>query len=145
MLGKLARYLRILGYDTYYSSELKDSELLEVCNMGRILLTSDKGLYQTAVKRSCQGYLIPPGVPMPKLLAMLAKEGLIELNIDIRKSRCPICNGELAKDTDEARLPTLRRETYKCNNCGNIYWIGSHWRTLLRVLNEAKLYVEGIY
>lgn len=42
MLGRLARWLRLLGYDTFYSSEIKDAELLEVCSQGNwILLTRD--------------------------------------------------------------------------------------------------------
>jgi len=144
MLGKLARYLRILGYDTTYSSELSDNEIINECLSGRILLTSDKQLYLNAFKKKCIAYHIPSGLSVPRVLALLARKGLVELNIDITKSRCPICNGELRKELDKANsLTRSRYETYICRSCGNIYWIGKHWRTIMKIINEAKSHASG--
>jgi uncharacterized protein with PIN domain len=144
MLGKLARYLRILGYDTKYSTELRDEEIINECLSGRILLTSDKQLHLSASKRRCVAIHIPSGLKIPEMLALLAREGLVELSIDITKSRCPICNGELKREPDRANSHLGRRyETYICRRCGNIYWIGKHWRTMLRIINEAKKHASG--
>lgn len=139
MLGKLAKYLRILGYDTIYSDELNDEKIITECKNGRILLTCDRVLFQNSNKNNCKSYFFRPDQPVSCLLAILAKEKLIELEIDVLKSRCPICNGELKKDTPKTILfPTFNHETYICIKCGNIYWMGRHWRTITKTINEAR-------
>jgi len=137
MLGKLARYLRILGYDAAYSREYEDSDLIRECLSGRLLITADRGLYEASLKKGCRSLLTNQGTPLPCLLALLAREGLIELEVDLKRSRCPLCNGELSPSLSVSRAGKPR-VIYKCTKCGNEYWLGGHWRTIIKKLREAQ-------
>lgn len=142
MLGKLARYLRILGYDTIYNQDLDDNDLLDISKKeGRIILTRDRKLKENAERENVRCILIEKSSPIWLALKQLKNEVSIELNFDIEVTRCPLCNGELKK-TDRPQLAyhkfSNKYSYYICTKCGSIYWEGKHLINIKRVLNEAN-------
>jgi len=131
MLGNLVSWLRILGYDTLYWSG-EDSELLETAKKtGRVILTMDRKLASTALRNNVKTYLIPEN-QTSQTLAELSKRFGLSLEFDPLQTRCPNCNHLLVKIMSEPR------DEWICPNCGKHYWIGGHWRNIVRVLEEAK-------
>jgi len=147
MLGSLAKWLRLLGYDTLYSTSYNDAQIISIAARAkRIMVTSDKGLYRRAIKAGLRAVLLPES-GVTESLARLASAGLIELRVDPSKSRCPLCNGVLKEVTDKnlvrGRVPpgalAKYSKFYVCVRCGHVYWEGGHWRNIRRIVEEAKL------
>ncbi len=147
MLGSLAKWLRLLGYDTLYSTSYNDAQIISIAARAkRIMVTSDKGLYRRAIRAGLRAVLLPES-GVTESLARLASAGLIELRVDPSKSRCPLCNGVLKEVTDKnlvrGRVPpgalAKYSKFYVCTRCGHVYWEGGHWRNIRRIVEEAKL------
>lgn len=140
-LGKLAKALRMLGFDTLYSNSYDDSSLCRISHdHHRIILTRDREL----LKRSMisHGYCLRSDQPMEQLLEVLRR---FDLRKKIRPfSRCLRCNS-LLQDIDReqaaASVPEYVQRTcdrYKtCPKCGRIYWRGSHWEHMKSVLETS--------
>lgn len=151
MLGKLARWLRMLGNDVIYSVEFDDSELLELAKKeDRFLLTKDLELYKRAIRRGLDLHYVK-GKKEPERIAEVAKRYSLPLVIDMDKSHCPICNTKLAAASKEQLQNELEKNTFtyyskfwKCSNCGQIYWQGAHWTQINNTLNQAKAKLEKL-
>ena len=145
MLGKLARWLRMLGHDVIYSVAFDDSELLELAKRGgRVLLTNDLELYKRAIGRGMDAYYAE-GKTEPKRLAEVAKRYGLTLEINMDTSHCPICNTKLQVAKKEELEDELEKNTYtyydkfwRCPNCGQIYWQGAHWKQITQTLTHAQ-------
>ncbi len=134
-LGKLARRLRMLGFDCLYRNDYEDAEIVEIaCRDDRIVLTRDRGLLKR--KRVVWGCLLD-GDRFPEQLRELeARYGLLA---DISPlGRCPNCNGLLqpvAKGEILERLEPKTRLYYdafrRCIDCAQIYWEGTHAEKIL--------------
>jgi len=148
MLGSLARWLRMLGYDTLYAKNWHDARILEVAEQeGRTVVTRDHGLYVRAVKRGLEAVLVPEEVE--DALAILALRFGLRLEVDPDRSRCPHCNAPLRRATREevsGKVPprVLERhgEFWVCSGCGQVYWRGGHWRGIEATLAEARKRLE---
>lgn len=142
-LGRLARYLRMLGFDVLYGNRAGDGELAEASARDeRILLTRDRGLLKRSVVRL--GYLVRTDDPLRQLDEVVARYGLAELAAPF--SRCVRCNGTLEQVDRSAvaeRLAgqprTLRYfDTFgRCPDCGAIYWRGSHFDRMSRMVDQV--------
>jgi len=139
MLGRLARWLRILGYDTAYAPDADDNELLRLARaQDRILLTADHGL---AARRGARILLIEAqdlDGQLREARSALGPPPGGEL------SRCVACNGELVRvDKSElaGRLPPYILATHKefrrCPDCGRIFWPGTHVERMRAVLRHT--------
>jgi len=145
MLGKLTRWLRMLGQDVKYSRTLNDEQLMETAkDENRILLTQDLKLYQQARKRGVNTTLAK-GTTEAEKLASLARRFNFKLEIDVTVSRCPKCNcpiKPISKEEILDRIPkatsTYYNDFWECAGCGQIYWRGSHWRRIEKTLEEAR-------
>ena len=145
MLGKLTRWLRMLGQDVKYSKALNDRQLIKTAKTeDRILLTRDLKLYQRARKRGVDTTLIEDATKAEKL-ASLAKRFNFKLEIDVTVSRCPKCNTSIrsvSKNGIIDRIPeatsTYYDEFWECPSCGQIYWRGTHWKKIEKTLKEAR-------
>jgi uncharacterized protein with PIN domain len=145
MLGKLARWLRLIGQDSKYSTKLDDQELLLVAKTeNSILLTKDLALHQKAMSEGIETYYVV-GNREPERLAELAYRFNIKLSIDLKKSRCPKCNTKLVPVPKQEIRNKVEKNTYKyydefwlCPNCGHAYWQGGHWIKIRNTLREAK-------
>jgi uncharacterized protein with PIN domain len=151
MLGSFTRWLRMLGYDVKYMEDASDIHFIRIARKeNRILLTNDKELYNRAKNMRLESYMIT-GKSEPERLASLAKEININLDIDTRTSRCPICNSILipvnkSKIGDKAPSTTLSvyDKFWKCEGCEKIYWKGGHWKRIEDTLTKAKRLLNTI-
>jgi uncharacterized protein with PIN domain/sulfur carrier protein ThiS len=140
-LGRLAKSLRMLGFDTLYSNRYDDSSLSRISrDQGRIILTRDREL----LKRSMitHGYCLRSDQPMEQLLEVLKR---FDLSKKVRPfSRCLRCNSvleEIDAERAAASVPEYVARTYDryktCPDCGRIYWQGSHWEHMKRILETS--------
>lgn len=140
-LGKLASYLRMLGFDTLYRNDFGDDELAQISSdENRYLLTRDRGL----LKRNLVslGYHLSSTNPREQLAEVVGRFELSDLKRPFR--RCIACNGDLSRVEKEAvqdRLqPNTRRyydDFFMCNQCGNIYWKGSHYQRMKQFIEQV--------
>jgi uncharacterized protein len=140
-LGRLAAYLRLLGFDTLYRNDARDDELAQISSgEGRILLTRDRGL----LKRSqvTHGYCVRETGPRRQLAEVVRR---FDLSRSIAPfQRCMRCNGMLQpvrKEEVMDRLPPRTREYYDefyiCPACDRGYWKGSHYRQMRQLIEQA--------
>jgi uncharacterized protein with PIN domain len=130
MLGRLARWLRALGYDTLYFGQAEDRRLLEVARAdGRTLVTRDRMLARLAEPRSC---LIRAEQLDEQIVEAVARLALLPRDADWL-SRCLDCNTPLERRERHAlagRVPehvlATHTEFMGCPLCGKTYWAGSH-------------------
>ena len=149
MLGKLARWLRMLGQDVVYSVQFSDNELLDLAKAeARVLLTKDFELYKRAISRGLDSLYVE-GKTESARLAEVAKRYRLTLEVDMDKSHCPICNTKLQTASKEQLKEELEKNTYtyydkfwKCPNCGQIYWLGAHWKQINNTLIHAQAKLE---
>jgi len=149
MLGNVARWLRMLGYDTLYNRAYKDWKILYLAEKeSRIIITRDRGLHHRAINRGLRSlYLYMDD--MAERLAFIAYRTGIRLHIDLDRSRCPVCNGELRKVSRaevKGRVPKkvyeLHYDFWECTKCGKIYWVGGHWKGIEETLRRAREILE---
>ena len=145
MLGKLARWLRMLGYDTAYDKVISDESLVSrVVTEQRWLLTRDRYLVQRKVLRGRHTLIVSDH--LQEQLQQLQSDLHLELDLGDRTARrCASCNSILkAMPHEEAALtvPTYVASLYprfvRCPNCGRIYWPGTHWTHMLSRLQELR-------
>ena len=145
MLGDVAKWLRLLGYDTLYSRTYTDNQILEIARRtGRIIVTRDRNLYWRARKRGLRAILVT-GDTVVERLAEVAYYAGIRLKPDPARSRCPECNAplrEVSKEMVKDRVPPKSYEVYNkfyvCPRCGRVYWEGGHWKNIRRIAAEAE-------
>ena len=151
MLGNIAKWLRFLGYSTYYNSGASDEELLlQASKFKAVLITRDKELYKKALKKGVKTVYLPP-LDDIEALAYLSKKVNLKLKVNLGKTRCPKCNGILVvKKPEEVKhkVPYNVLKTYNvfyvCESCGQVYWLGSHYRSMMKILREARNISEGV-
>lgn len=144
MLGKLSRWLRMLGYDVEYSF-LNDNQLIDIAKHdGRTLLTCDLELYQRAIAHGVEVFLIEGKNGVEKLTS-IAKRFDVKLEIDPSISRCPKCNARVKPIQKENIMEKVQNSTFlsynkfwECPGCGKIYWQGAHWNRIQKTLQTAK-------
>jgi uncharacterized protein with PIN domain/sulfur carrier protein ThiS len=130
-LGKLAGYLRLLGFDVLYRNDYGDEELAVISSdEERILLTRDRGLLKRKVVT--RGYLVRANDPEDQTREVMRRFDLSQLVKPY--SRCSRCNGILypvKKEDIEEDLEPLTKKHYhrfkQCPDCRQIYWKGSHF------------------
>jgi len=138
MCGKLARWLRLLGYDTFYEKSVQkfgemDYYLLsKSIKEERILITKDLELIQRARQSGVQVILVTGDNIVDKLKSILID--YLKCDELIIEPRCPICNSKLESINEKKE-----RKTYRCPNCGKKYWFGGHWKSIREILKKVGL------
>ena len=142
MLGKLARFLRMFGFDTIYANDLEeffelspvpDHKLIDYAKKNeRIIITKDLPLHKIFKERSVH----LKGEGIYNYLNQLNKTLNLNFNFKIKQARCSICNSKLKKVKNKDFIKDLvleetfkhHDEFYQCLNpqCKKIYWEGSH-------------------
>ena len=141
-LGKLASYLRMLGFDVLYRNDYDDEELARTASQERrILLTRDRGLLKR--REVIHGYCLRSLRSREQLLEVLRRFDLGGAIAPFH--RCLRCNGLLEPVAKEAILaqlePKTRRyyhEFFRCQQCGQIYWKGSHFQRMQAFIQEMN-------
>ncbi len=139
-LGRLARYLRMLGFDARWRNDAPDEELAR-CSAAehRILLTRDSGLLKRRIVS--HGYRVREADPRRQLAEVVRRLDLTRAIAPFR--RCLCCNAllEAVRKEDVAdALPPRVRERHgafrRCPSCGRVYWAGSHHRKMERLISD---------
>ena len=129
-LGRLARLLRLLGFDALFSNAYADDEIMAISEaQGRIVLTRDRRLLHA--KAVTHGYWVRSVWPRRQVDEVMRRFDLANL---VRPfSRCADCNGQIEPVAKAAIADRLEPKTkkyfdkfYRCPDCGKIYWEGSH-------------------
>lgn len=142
-LRGLARRLRLLGFDVYYNEKINDAELVQVSDNGdRVLLTGSRQLLMR--KNLAKGLCIRSTGTEKQVAEVLDR-------LDLRSScdpflRCVECNGIIEKVPEEMNekytdvipegVKEWCREFYRCPGCERVYWRGSHYDRLVKVIDE---------
>lgn len=142
MLGTLAKWLRILGYDTLYDPGLDDYQLMRLARAEeRVLLTRDGEL---ARRRGIDSLLIESQVLEKQLRQVLSALDL-EPALAPALSRCPVCNELLVpldRQAARTRVPAYVARTQQhfrlCPGCQRVYWRGSHWQQMQERLDALR-------
>ena len=140
MLGRLARWLRILGYDVSYESSISDNDFIARAIHERwIILTMDRKLTE---RESAKNSLL---IKSPSYKEQL-KQVITHYNIDYKSgifTRCLVCNNllepigkENIKDNVPPYVYSTQDEFDICQQCGRIYWSGTHRVKMLGMLDE---------
>ena len=140
MLGRLAKWLRAIGYDAVYHNGGGDSALVQrALEEDRIILTKDSHLVKRKLAR--KSLLVRSDQPRDQL-----KQVVKELELDVESrvfTRCLICNRELVsigKEDVRDKVPIYiyltQDKFYECPNCGRVYWPGTHKDSMLEVISS---------
>lgn len=141
-LGTLARYLRLIGFDSVWRNDLDDAQIIDIAvREQRIILTRDRGILRNG--RVTRGYWLRATDPLAQLEEIVRA---LDLTRQIHPfTRCMECNGPLrAIDRREAarsvplQVLLLHRQFTRCGDCGRVYWPGSHQAKLDRVVARAR-------
>ena len=148
-LGKLAAYLRMLGFDATYGRSLTDAQLAQISRgEHRILLTRDRGLLKHGV--ITHGYWVRETNSRRQIAEVMHRFSLARA---IRPfTRCMACNGVLepvSKEQARSLIPGRSIERYdefhRCEQCGRIYWKGSHYGHMSRWISELASESTGTH
>lgn len=136
MLGKLARWLRLLGYDTLYSQESDNLIAQRARSEERIVLTRDRGL---AARRGFNVILLTATSLELQVAQVHANVAIPPLT-----PRCVACNGTLSPISLELARPHIppyiaatHSDFHQCQQCAKIFWRGTHWEGICRRIAAA--------
>jgi len=139
-LGKLAKYLRMLGFDTIYRSDIDDDEIISVAKKEkRIILTRDKLLLKS--KDVSHGYFVRSIEKHEQLREVVKK---FDLKSQFKSfTRCMECNSIFIKVEKEEIQNKIDQDIYKifneyfyCQNCDKVFWKGSHFKRMETYIRE---------
>ena len=140
MLGKMAKRLRLMGYDTYYDAKADDHDILKISNdEARFIVTRDT---QMAKIRGAKVFLIK-STDLNEQMKEISRVARIKMDNKMSFSRCPECNTpvkevgkeEVKKIVPEFVYKTLDKFSY-CAKCKKAYWQGSHYEKLVKELKS---------
>ncbi len=129
MLGRLARWLRLLGFDTLYYKDIRDADLLKISKQQeRTVLTRDTHFERF---RNFSDYLLITSEDTMEQLKQIVRAYSVK---EFKPGRCTRCNGilqEIAKGEEVKGLVPehtyIKFQTFlRCQDCGNLYWEGTH-------------------
>lgn len=143
MLGKLAKWLRIFGFDSIYSSKMTDNEIIYLSRKeNRIVITRDKELFNRLEPNL--RVFINSDKPLNQFVQL---KSLLNLKIDksLILSRCSLCNSELIlvnKELAKDKVPPFiynRHNIFKyCRTCDKFYWQGSHIDRIFNLISKVE-------
>ncbi len=145
-LGRLARYLRLAGFDTLYRNDYDDNAIAMIANReGRVVLTRDLGLLKRrAVTRGHWLRAIKPRRQIEEVVSVFELRRILK-----PFTRCMSCNGVLRAAPKEAvrrRAPPWAPERYdqfaQCAGCEKIYWPGSHYDRMRALIERLRQHVD---
>lgn len=139
-LGRLAKYMRMLGFDTLYRFNFSEEEIISVSlNEKRAILTRSSGLLKH--KKITHGYRLRNTNPKKQLKEVIERFQLSGLIKEL--TRCLVCNSvieKMDKSQVEDRLPDKVKEWhnkfYFCEKCNKVYWKGSHYLKMKEFIND---------
>jgi len=144
MLGTLAKWLRIFGFDTFYANaDISDDDLFGIAKKeNRVLITRDKELIQKARRENLKTVEIKT-VDLDEQLTQVLSDVDVDKNTVL--SRCTICNGileDIKKNDVKDRVPekvfSNNDVFWFCPGCNKVYWKGSHYDKMVNKIDKIK-------
>jgi uncharacterized protein with PIN domain len=144
MLGTLAKWLRLIGFNTFYANNvIEDSELLKIAKKEkRVIITRDKELFIRGKKQNLKVIKIKSTDLDVQLKQVLNG---IRINDKAIFSRCSLCNSTIKRIEKHEIKNKVFDKIYKnndlfwlCPKCDKIYWTGSHYNKIISKINEIK-------
>lgn len=137
-LAKIAKYLRLMGFDTWYRNDITDDELVGMARFGRIAITCDRRLQERLPDRivilSCED-------AQKQIRRLAAMFDLVWYAHPMKRSLC--CNRPLLPVAKQAVYEKVPKETYRwlngfwiCPKCKKVYWQGTHAKRMRRNIVE---------
>lgn len=141
-LGRLVRLLRLVGLDCLYDPGMDDRLIAETAARdGRTILTRDRGLLMRRIVS--RGYFVRNDEPRRQAGEVVERFDLSDRLTPF--TRCADCNGVIVpveKGRVYDRLPEMTRDSYdefhECEQCGKLYWRGSHWDELTTLVEQIR-------
>ncbi len=142
MLGRLAKWMRLLGCDVVYHPDIEDRQLVKIAREeGRTLLTRDTLLMKRKGLR-----------PAIFIRSDDIRQQLLEIGHLLNSceagplGKCPICNGSLEDVPDKGEIrgavPDFvylnHHRFLRCSGCGKVYWEGTHYRNIRKRISEIS-------
>lgn len=145
MLGRLAKWLRIAGFDVLYSNRFSDDELIEISTQeGRVLLSRDTRLL---IRKPVRKFIFLESQDVQKQIRQVF-ETMHIFKLSLLLTRCLSCNEALVETKRESVRRSVPAFVYQtqihfksCPRCGKIFWAGTHRRSVVRTLE--KLLAQG--
>lgn len=139
MLGSLARWLRMIGYDTVYDKNMDDKQIASLARSeNRFVLTRDRELSKEP------GAMMVESDDLDTQLKAVADKFGLKFQDDL--IRCSACNGDLQdlpKEEAKPHVPegafNVNERFWKCSKCGKVYWKGTHWLGIMDRLKKLNL------
>ena len=139
-LGRLAGFLRLLGFDCLHDPQMHDKELALLAQAEKlIILTRDRGLLMRRIVD--RGYFVRSQNPRIQAVEVIRR---LDLRDRIRPfTRCATCNGSIEPVSKEEILHRLAPKTrrsydtfHRCSECSKVYWRGAHWKKLTEIVDQ---------
>ncbi|MEA2090911.1 MAG: Mut7-C RNAse domain-containing protein [Campylobacterota bacterium] len=135
--GKLAKYLRVMGFDTLYFNFIDDNDLIALAlKEGRIILTRDRILHE---RQNAPTFYLGSIDNLEQLQILQGEYNIKKYSLG---SRCIICNTQLQsieKSKIENRIPGRVKEYFSefeiCSTCERIYWHGDHYKRMISIID----------
>ena len=148
-LGRLAGYLRMLGFHSKYRNDYDDAEIMDIsAHEKRIVLTSDRRLLMR--KLIDHGYYVRSRIPRQQILEVFRHYRLKPMQSG--QKHCIKCNGiilRVDKAAIESRLLPLTKKYYnhfyQCQDCQKIYWEGSHHNQMRKLIEEIEQEASNVF
>jgi uncharacterized protein with PIN domain len=150
--GKLARWLRMMGYDALFFNDIEDGRLVDMAmKEGRVVVTRDTQIAKrrVATNGSLRVILTRDDDPRRQLLQVMK-----ELSLDCRQTqftRCLECNRRLkprskeeVKDLVPPYVFSTQAQYMQCPSCNRVYWQGTHWQRMKNDLEEITAASSGL-
>lgn len=141
-LGRLCKYLRMLGFDTVYSNEAIPEQIIEISLLGKRIILS-KSIQLIRKKKVTHAYWVRSANPLEQVKDLLYGLDLLKWTHPL--SRCLDCNNPLITvekkeviDLLEERTAKYYTEFFRCTGCGKIYWKGSHYVSMLEFIHQIE-------
>ena len=144
-VARLAKWLRVMGYDTLYIPDVDDTELLQVAvRQDRVVLTRDRYILERRVVTSGQAKVVLiRSVDFREQMHQVTEAYRLDFHNGF--TLCIECNevlGEISKESVRDRVPPFVYRTHEqfqvCPNCDKLYWRGTHWRNMKTELTGFK-------
>ncbi len=144
MLGRLAKWLRIAGFDVLYSNKFTDDELISLSNVEeRVLLSRDTRLL---IRKSVRAFIFLESQDIQKQIRQVFDTVHI-CRLRSPLTRCLSCNDpliEIPRELARERVPPFVYQTHShfksCPNCGKIFWAGTHRSAVIQTLQKLVAY-----
>ena len=150
MLGKIAKKLRIFGFDTEYYPSIDDNTIIKKSHdENKIVLTMDKMLYKRCIKHKVICILLSSNNELDNLICIMKENNISNIFYATNNfTRCAVCNGKLLR-TNKSKIISITNtipekiiETieifYCCSDCQKAYWDGTHIREINKLIFEIN-------